>query len=149
MRRGGYRPVTKVEVERIGTGAGLRIAKEHLDKLDLTRSSITAQAVVEHKAGLLIVDGELKKKLPSGRHAFWAVARAVRVAKIDLRPQLLKVTAQEILTEERVGIRVTLAAFYQIADPTLAATASADVGATLYGLVQSWPAVITWQFLSK
>jgi regulator of protease activity HflC (stomatin/prohibitin superfamily) len=132
-----WKTVTKVEVERIDTAADLRIARRHLDRLDLARSTLTAQAVVEqHEAGLLIVDGELCERLKPGRHAFWAVARAVRVAKIDLRPQLLEVTAQEILTKDRVGIRVTLAAFYKIADPTLAATASADVSATLYRLVQ-------------
>ncbi len=132
-----WKTVTKVGVERIDTQAQLRIAPVHLAKLDLTRSTVTALAMVEqHEAGLLIVDGELKEKLKPGRHAFWAVSRAVRVAKIDLRPQLLEVTAQEILTKDRVGIRVTLAAFYKIADPTLAATASADVGATLYRLVQ-------------
>jgi regulator of protease activity HflC (stomatin/prohibitin superfamily) len=35
----------------------------------------------------------------------------VRLPKIDLRPQPLEVTAQEILTKDRVGIRVTLTAF--------------------------------------
>jgi hypothetical protein len=132
-----WKTVTKVGVERIDTEAGLRIAPEHLAKLDLTRSTMTALALVEqHEAGLLIVDGELREKLPPGRHAFWAVGRTVRVAKIDLRPQLLEVTAQEILTKDRVGIRVTLAAFYRIVDPVLAATASADVSAPLYRLIQ-------------
>ena len=132
-----WKTVTKVSVERIDTEKDLRIAPGHLAQLDLTRSTMTALAVVEqHEAGLLIVDGELRERLKPGRHAFWAVARNVRVAKIDLRPQLLEVTAQEILTKDRVGIRVTLAAFYKIVDPALAATASSDVGATLYRLIQ-------------
>jgi regulator of protease activity HflC (stomatin/prohibitin superfamily) len=132
-----WKTLTKVEVERIDTGAELRIAKRHLDKLDLSRSTVTAMAVVEaHEAGLLIVDGELRERLNAGRHAFWAVGRTVRIAKIDLRPQLLEVTAQEILTKDRIGIRVTLTAFFKAVDPSLAATATADVNATLYRLVQ-------------
>jgi regulator of protease activity HflC (stomatin/prohibitin superfamily) len=132
-----WKTLTKVDVERIDTAAELRIAKQHLDKLDLARSTVTAMAVVEaHEAGLLIVDGELREQLPPGRHAFWAVGRTVRIAKIDLRPQLLEVTAQEILTKDRIGIRVTLTAFYKVVDPSLAATATADVNAMLYRLVQ-------------
>ena len=44
--------------------------------------------------------------------------------------------AQEILTKDRVGIRVTLTAFTRIVDPEKAALASSDVNATLYRLVQ-------------
>ncbi len=84
----------------------------------------------------MFVDGELKERLKPGRHAFWQVGRAVRVAKVDLRPQPLEVTAQEILTKDRVGIRVTLTAFVKVVDPEKAALASADVPGTLYRLVQ-------------
>ena len=45
-------------------------------------------------------------------------------------------TAQEILTKDRVGIRVTLTAFTAITDPEKAALATADVPNTLYRLVQ-------------
>ncbi len=45
-------------------------------------------------------------------------------------------TAQEILTKDRVGIRVTLTAFTKIVDPEKAALASGDVANTLYRLVQ-------------
>ena len=70
--------------------------------------------VVEaHEAGLLFVDGKLAERLPPGRHAFWAVGRTVKIQKVDMRPQPLEVTAQEILTKDRVGIRVTLTAFTQ------------------------------------
>jgi len=92
--------------------------------------------VEAHEAGLLFVDGVLKEKLPAGRHAFWNVGRQVRIARVDLRPQPLEVTAQEILTKDRVSVRVTLTAFYRIADPEKAAVASADVANTLYRLVQ-------------
>ena len=119
-------------------GSELRVAKRYLDKLDPARSagSIAFAVVEAHEAGLLMVDGELKERLPPGRHAFWQVGRTVRVTKIDLRPQPLEVTAQEILTKDRVGIRVTLTAFTKITDPEKAALATADVPGTLYRLVQ-------------
>ncbi len=92
--------------------------------------------VEAHEAGLLFVDGKLTERLPAGRHAFWAVGRTVKIQKVDTRPTPLEVTAQEILTKDRVGIRVTLTAFTRVIDPEKAALAAGDVANTLYRLVQ-------------
>jgi len=136
--RAFWKTLTRVTVETIDTAATLHVAKRHLDKLDAARSGQTiVTAVVEaYEAGLLFVDGVLTERLKPGRHAFWAVARQVRIAKMDMRPQPLEVTAQEILTKDRVGIRVTLTAFARIVDPETAAMATGDVNATLYRLIQ-------------
>jgi regulator of protease activity HflC (stomatin/prohibitin superfamily) len=136
--RAYWKALTSVDVELIDTETELRVAKRYLDKLDAARSANTIVfAIIEaHETGLLMVDGELKERLPPGRHAFWQVGRTVKIAKIDLRPQPLEVTAQEILTKDRVGIRVTLTAFTKVTDPEKAALATADVPATLYRLIQ-------------
>lgn len=136
--RAFWKTLTVVSVEMIDTAETLRVEKRHLDKLDAARSgnSIVATVVEAHEAGLLFVDGVLTERLAPGRHAFWAIGRQVRVAKLDLRPQPLEVTAQEILTKDRVGIRVTLTAFARIVDPEKSAMASGDVNATLYRLIQ-------------
>ena len=60
----------------------------------------------------------------------------MRIGKVDLRPQALEVTAQEILTKDRVGIRVTLTAFARIIDHEKAAQSSADASAALYRFIQ-------------
>jgi regulator of protease activity HflC (stomatin/prohibitin superfamily) len=132
-----WKTLTQVDVEMIDT-TEMRIQKRHLDKIDLSRTSIAVTAVVEpHEAALLIVDGALQgEPLPPGRYAFWQVGRVVRLQKIDLRPQPLEVTAQEILTKDRVAIRVTLTAFYKVIDPVKAATSTSDLSNTLYRLVQ-------------
>jgi regulator of protease activity HflC (stomatin/prohibitin superfamily) len=74
--------------------------------------------------------------MPAGRHVFWAVGRTVKVAKMDTRPTPLEVTAEEILTKDRVGIRVTLTAFTRVIDPEKAELAAGDVANTVYRLVQ-------------
>ena len=135
--RAFWKTLTNVDVEMIDTATEMRVAKRHLDKIDVVRNPVVVQAIVgAHEAGLLVVDGKMTERLAPGRHAFWAVGRTVTIAKTDLRPQPLEVTAQEILTKDRVGIRVTLTAFYKIVDPERAALASADVANTLYRLVQ-------------
>jgi SPFH domain / Band 7 family len=135
--RAFWKTITKVDVERIDAAAEPRVAKRHLDKLDPARASVVVYAQVEaHEAGLLFIDGKLTERLPAGRHAFWAVGRTVKIAKVDTRPTPLEVTAQEILTKDRVAIRVTLTAFTRVIDPEKAALAAGDVANTLYRLVQ-------------
>ena len=135
--RAFWKTLTRVDVDLIDTATDMRVAKQHLDRLDLARNSLIVHEVVEaHEVGLLLVDGALVEQLKPGRHAFWQVGRTVMVRKADMRPQLLEVTAQEILTKDRVGIRVTLAAFYQINDPVKATLETPSVADTLYRLVQ-------------
>ena len=135
--RAFWKTVTRVTVDRIDAGTEVRVAKRHLDKLDLARAPLVVHGVVEaHEAGLLFVDGKLVERLPAGRHAFWAVGRTVKIGKVDTRPTPLEVTAQEILTKDRVGIRVTLTAFTRVVDPEKAALAAGDVANTVYRLVQ-------------
>lgn len=140
MTRAFWKVLTNVEVERIDTTGDPRVAKRYMDKLDVASSAnagIVAHAVVEaYEAGLLFIDGVFVERLPTGRHAFWSVGRVVRIQKLDLRPQPLEVTAQEILTKDRVAVRVTLTAFWRIVDAQMAALATADIANTVYRLVQ-------------
>lgn len=136
--RAFWKTLTKVEAEVIDTAQALRVEKRHLDKLDAARAggTIVTSVVDANQAGLLFVDGVLIERLAPGRHAFWSVGRTVRIQLIDLRPNPVEVTAQEILTKDRVGIRVTLTAFARVVDPEKAALSSTDVNATLYRLIQ-------------
>lgn len=133
-----WKTLTRVEAEVIDTASALRVDRRHLDKLDAARAggTIVTSVVDANQAGLLFVDGVLTERLAPGRHAFWSVGRTVRIQLIDLRPNPIEVTAQEILTKDRVGIRVTLTAFARIVDPEKASLSTADVNATLYRLIQ-------------
>ena len=135
--RAFWKTLTRVDVETVDTASDMRVAKRIQDKLDLARTPVVTAAIVEaHEAGLLMVDGKLTEKLAPGRHVFWNVGRTVKVAKVDLRPQPLEVTAQEILTKDRIGIRVTLTAFVRVTDPEKAVLATGDVNGTLYRMIQ-------------
>ncbi|WP_072396383.1 slipin family protein [Hyphomicrobium sp. CS1GBMeth3] len=136
--RAFWKTLTAVDVEVIDTASTWRVEKRHLDRLDAARAggALVTTVVEASEAGLLFVDGVLTERLVPGRYGFWSVGRQVRIVKMDLRPQPLEVTAQEILTKDRVGIRVTLTAFARIVDPEKAALAAPDVNATLYRLIQ-------------
>jgi regulator of protease activity HflC (stomatin/prohibitin superfamily) len=135
--RAFWKVATRVDVERIDVASEPKVAPRHLVMVNRTHNQYLAETVVEnHEAGLLFVEGRLVERLAPGRHAYWTVDRKVEVKRVDLRPQLLEITAQEMLTKDRVSLRVTLTAFRRIVDPERVAVTVADVDAWLYRLVQ-------------
>ena len=76
--------------------------------------------VADNHVGLLIVDGELVQSLKPGLYAYWKFNRNVKVEQVELRMQVMEVQGQEILTKDKVSLRVNLSAQYQIRDPVLA-----------------------------
>jgi regulator of protease activity HflC (stomatin/prohibitin superfamily) len=92
--------------------------------------------VDEGQVGLLYVDGELVKSLKAGTHAYWAVGPVVNVKIVDTREHALDVSGQEILTRDKVSIRVNLAAKYRVVDPVVAVSAVKDFTDALYRALQ-------------
>ena len=132
-----WKVATRVEAERIDVTTDPKVAKRHLAMVVRERNAYVAEHVVEnHEAGLLYVEGKLVERLAPGRHAFWTVGRKIEVKRLDLRPQPVEITAQEMLSKDRIALRVTLTAFRRIVDPERAAVAVTDVDVWLYRLVQ-------------
>jgi regulator of protease activity HflC (stomatin/prohibitin superfamily) len=135
--RAYWKVATRVDVERIDVTSDPRVSAHHLAMIERSRSTVVTEAVVEnHEAGLLYVEGRFVERLAPGRHAFWLVAHKIEVKRLDLRPQAVEITAQEMLTRDRIALRVTLTAFRRIVDPERVVAAVPDVDAWLYRLVQ-------------
>ncbi len=132
-----WKVATKIDVERIDVAVDPKVAAHHLKMVARERNPYFTEVVIEsNEAGLLYVDGRLVERLEPGRHAFWTVDRKVEVKRLDLRPQAVEITAQEMLTRDRIALRVTLTALRRIADPQRAVAAVTDIDAWLYRLVQ-------------
>ena len=78
--------------------------------------AVSAVEVPDTAIGLLIVDGELVKVLEPGLHAFWKYQRALKTELVDRRVQAMEVAGQEILTRDKVSLRVNLTALWQVLD---------------------------------
>lgn len=76
--------------------------------------------VPEHSTGLLSVDGKIERLLPPGSHAFWRFNRQVSVEVIDMRLQSVEVSGQDILTRDKVMLRINLSGSWRFSDPLLA-----------------------------
>jgi regulator of protease activity HflC (stomatin/prohibitin superfamily) len=132
-----WKVATRIDVERIDVADDVRVDARHLSMIERNRPTIVTEAVVEnHEAGLLFVEGRLVERLAPGRHAFWVANRKIEVKRLDLRPQAIEVTAQEMLTRDRIALRVTLTAFRRIVDAERVVATVPDVDAWLYRLVQ-------------
>ncbi len=145
-------PVT-VRVERFDLDQGLaidaRLAKRLLAEPGLAagadgllglrgvgRHAIHAEEIPHGHVGLLYVDGELAGSLEPGLHAYWTLGPSVRVDAVDLRVKTLEVQGQEILTRDKVSLRINLTATYRFADAARAVSAAKDPLDHLYKEIQ-------------
>jgi regulator of protease activity HflC (stomatin/prohibitin superfamily) len=92
--------------------------------------------VPEHGAGMLWIDGKVERLLAPGSYAFWKFNRHVSVELVDLRLQALEVTGQEILTRDKVALRLNLSATWKFSDVLRAYTQLAKPAEHLYRELQ-------------
>jgi regulator of protease activity HflC (stomatin/prohibitin superfamily) len=86
--------------------------------------------------GVLFVDGQFTAQLEPGLYAFWRHVADARVVELDLRESQIDVSGQEIMTLDKVTLRMNALVTYVIADPRRAVSASSDVRQSLYREVQ-------------
>lgn len=77
---------------------------------------VLAVQVPQHHIGVLYVDGKVARLLEAGMHHFWKFVRDLKVETVDLRLQVIEVAGQEILTKDKVPLRVNLNAGYRVTD---------------------------------
>jgi regulator of protease activity HflC (stomatin/prohibitin superfamily) len=76
--------------------------------------------VPQFNVAVLYVDGKLEYLLQPGLRAFYRFGRDMRVEFVDLRLQVVEVAGQEILTKDKVPLRVNLNAGYRVTDVLVA-----------------------------
>lgn len=96
---------------------------------------LSAQVPAFH-VGVLRVDGKLVTLLQPGRYAYWRFNRDIAVELVDTRLQALEVSGQEILTRDKVSLRVNLTANWQFADVELAYSRLAKPSEHIYRELQ-------------
>lgn len=116
----------KTEMIRIDISEEFAIPEVLLKLLGSSNNLIaTAQAskalycteVEDNHVGMLQINGKHERMLQSGSHGFWKYQRNIVIKHIDLRLQNLEISGQEILTKDRVSLRLNLSAAYRIENP--------------------------------
>jgi regulator of protease activity HflC (stomatin/prohibitin superfamily) len=114
-----WRGLVKVEVERVSLADGLAVRGD-----------------VAHRLRQLGTLGKLARTLAPGAYAFWNFRKNVTAEVIELRVQSVEVSGQELLTRDKVSLRVNLAASMRVTDPVAARTKVAKFGDHLYRELQ-------------
>ncbi|MCG3138940.1 MAG: hypothetical protein HJJLKODD_02812 [Phycisphaerae bacterium] len=113
----------------------LRLAHDRLDAIvNFAGSSkwLTGVDVADYEEALLLKDGRIVERLGEGRHVFWSGVNRVTWKAVDRREQVADVAGQEIMTSDKVTLRVNLAVVYQVTDALKAVTVVSDYAQALY-----------------
>lgn len=90
-----------------------------IDRSILVRIPFAVQSfgVAIHETGILYFNNVFQRELPPGKYDFWRGPVTVVVKTIDLRQQQLDMTGQEMLTEDKVSLRLNFVCQYSVVNP--------------------------------
>ena len=87
--------------------------------------------VREYERGLYYRDGKFIELLPPGRYVHW-IWESYQIDCVDIREVSHTIEGQEILTSDKIGVRVTLIAQFKVVDPVVARHSVGDYYGQLY-----------------
>ncbi len=96
----------------------------------------TEVSVGEGEIGLLYYDNVLQDQLGKGKYRFWNYKYDVTCTVLDMRQKALDIVGQEILTKDKIGIRMNVACMYKIRDAVEFAATISDLKGQLYSAAQ-------------
>jgi regulator of protease activity HflC (stomatin/prohibitin superfamily) len=114
----------EVKVEKIDLSADLEVPSRVAKLLARAKQPLLSQAseaismteVPDTSVALLIIDGKFTKLLEPGLHVFWKFQRTIKIELVDRRVQTMEVSGQDILTRDKVSLRINLTALWQVED---------------------------------
>lgn len=140
-----WRGPVAVRVEILSIGGGERVEPALLKRLYQPRQPLVDQRleavmqrcqVDDYQQGLLLINGRYCETLGPGRYGFWSLDQRVEVALIDRRATHLEVTGQELMTKDRIALRLSLFATYRITDPVALRQQTNNLQGQLYLALQ-------------
>ena len=88
--------------------------------------------VEAYEKGLKFRDGRLVGVLDPGRYRVWRLFRKERIDKVDMRMRTMVLQGQEMMTADKVTLRLNVVLVARLADARLAASAADDAKQALY-----------------
>lgn len=140
-----FKGLVALKIERIDLGTAVamdkRVAKHVVSTSDgrikpFAKGAVVASYVPEGHVGLLYVDGEVTETLKAGLHAYFVFDRLISIDLVDMRVKTLEVQGQEILTSDKVSLRINVTATYQYENAAMAVAKLKDPLDHLYKEIQ-------------
>jgi regulator of protease activity HflC (stomatin/prohibitin superfamily) len=92
--------------------------------------------VSEGETGLLFLDGKFVRSLIAGAYYFWNTKTDISCEKVDLRSQEIEISGQEILTADKVSLRLNFITSYRITDAVKIINEVKDYKERIYTIIQ-------------
>ena len=86
--------------------------------------------------GILYYDNQVVRELETGTYYYWVYAKDVVCRIVDLKVKPLEISGQEILTADRIGIRVNLMCTYRVVEPRTMIETIKNLENQVYACVQ-------------
>lgn len=98
----------------------------------LASRCLDVASVQRDRAGVLFIDGRCVDVLQPGEYAFWKGPADAKIVEVDLRETMVEVGGQELMTADKVTLRLNAVVVYRVEDPRKAVSRSEDYRASLY-----------------
>ncbi|MEK6451370.1 MULTISPECIES: slipin family protein [unclassified Myroides] len=92
--------------------------------------------VSANERALLVINGKFERILEAGEYRFWNNDSIIETQYIDIRQQNMEMNGQEILTKDKVQLRVNFSLTYQVKDLLVAYVDNKDVERQVYTIIQ-------------
>ncbi len=83
----------------------------------LDKDFLSVNVVANGSVGILLVNGKVHSILTPGKYAWFTKPNTVTLKIVDTRPTTLTITGQELLTKDKVPLRLNVVVTYRIIDP--------------------------------
>ena len=137
-----YWKTIKIDVTKIDISTDIQATDKLMTLVAKSASSsvlskgLLIKEVVNKQIGLLFIDGQFIKVLSAGKYGFWNYSKTVAIEIVETRAQSMDVTGQEILTKDKVSLRVNLSATFKVADAKTAVSSLSNYAEFLYTELQ-------------
>ena len=124
----------EVRVERVDAR---QVRFEHPDLSTVLAADRDGQllerlVVPQGQVGLVYLEGALAETLGPGQYAFWKGVAGLKLYTIDQREAVLDVAGQEIMTRDKVSLRMNALVTFRVADAARAVSTAEDHRQALY-----------------
>ncbi|MBN2293196.1 MAG: slipin family protein [Pirellulales bacterium] len=122
---------------RVETVDARDVRFEHENFATIVRSAdakrlLDVCSVERNHIGVLFQDGHYVGTLEPGLYAFWRDTVDAKLVEVDLRETMIDVGGQDIMTADKVTLRLNVAVTYRVVDARLAVTVAEDMHQSLY-----------------
>ncbi len=141
LRPGAYALWTMVRDVRVEVVDARQTRFRHDEFAVITRSAgaelaLDVCTVQRDHVGVLFVDGRYEDTVLPGRYAFWRGMAETRLVEIDTREQALDVSGQELMTSDKVTLRLNAVLTFRVTDPRRSISSSDNFAQALYRAAQ-------------